>query len=86
MREHYVCWWKGQDDAPDATPDASHVVEDWGVEGAAEEYAEKCYDNAGEHMDEMTIMVRDALGVVHEVTVTVEFSPTFSGTAKAGAP
>lgn len=86
MKTRYVCWWKGQEDEPSATPDASHVVEDWSPEGAAEEYAEKRYNDCGEHMDDMTILVRDAAGVVHDVTVTVDFTPTFSGAVKAGAP
>lgn len=85
MSERYVCWEKEHEEDPGTatTEMGGNIVCEIGVEWAAETYAEQRYNDSGEHVDEMTIMVRDPAGAVHEVNVQVEFSPTFSGSAKA---
>lgn len=85
MTTRYVCWERDNEDDPGecASGTGGNVVENVGVEWAAEAYAEQWYNDCGEHVEEMTVMVRDAAGVVHEVLVVVEFSPTFSGTVKS---
>lgn len=83
MSERYACWDAEGDEDPGESPSPRQVVEDYSVEGAAEEYAERCYNNSGEWVDSIAISVRDASGKVHVVDVTMEAVPSFTGSVRA---
>lgn len=78
MRERYVCWDEEGDEDPGESPSPRQVVEDFNVEWAAEEYAERIHGES-DWADRVTIGVRDASGKVHIVDVDVEAVPSFSG-------
>lgn len=77
MKRQFVCWEKGNEDDPGESPPTRSVVDDYWASSAAEEFAERAYNDSGEHVDHMTIMVRDPVGSVSEFKVSVEFTPTF---------
>jgi hypothetical protein len=78
----FVCWGPDYEDDPgEAAPDGNRPRDVLSVEGAAEAYAERLYDD-GDPFEEVVVMVRDIDGIVHRVKVTVSWSPTFYADAE----
>jgi hypothetical protein len=81
MSEQFVCWEPANEEEPGDNPASRNVVEAFGVEWAAEEYAEKEWWNTDPY-EETTIHVRDTQGKVYVVKIMVEYEPTFSGSVQ----